>query len=236
MYDISHRLTLYTSSQCFNFLFLSPFSLAGKSNRHANRMLGIFLFAQLMIIFDFECYHLPGHLWLAHVLIYFWLEPHSSCSLGTAFYLYVKSLVFSDFRLQRKHIFHALPFVLCHLLFAFEFYFLPMKSKMALLQRHCTISRDLLDSFQPCCVCPSLAYFLGDLSILKHYRNEIRQQYSSITRYQPFMANFYSLRIYHCMAVKRSRFSFTQLFLEYHRRAPVCKFLGVLFLFQLYLL
>jgi AraC-like DNA-binding protein len=164
----------------FQLVIFVFFLFRKKSNRQANRILGAFLMAQLLIILDFENDHLPGHLAAVYPRLSLVGMPFILLA-APSFYLYVKSLAFSDFRLRRSHLLHTAPFVLAMIFFSFKFYFLPSETKEALLAGARAFPEGFWILFNLAVFAQLLVYFVADLRILKRYRNEIRERYSSIS-------------------------------------------------------
>ncbi len=163
----------------FQLIVFVIFLFQRKNYRQANRILGTFLFAQILMIFNFEVFQLQGYMakGFAHLLM---IGTPAHFIAGPSFYLYVKTLAFADFRLEKKHLLHALPVVLVYLFFSYKFYFLPLDTKKALLTGVVQFPKGFWFIFYLGVFTQLLIYFLADLRILKYYRNEIRQQYSSV--------------------------------------------------------
>lgn len=163
----------------FQLLVFISFLFRRKTNSHANRILGTFLFVQLLIILDFETLHLHQYVLNAHPHLFLIGTPFILLA-APSFYLYVKSLAFTDFRLKSAHLLHALPLVLAYFLFTFKFYFLSADIKRGFLTGAVPFPESFWAIFNLAVFVQLLSYFLVDLRILKHYRDEIRQQYSSV--------------------------------------------------------
>jgi AraC-like DNA-binding protein len=107
-----------------------------------------------------------------------------------SFYLYVKSLAFSDFRLAKKHLLHVLPFILI-LIFLFFFYHIhSIETQRILLKKGLLYSWEYWRILNLAATFQFLTYFIVDLRILKNYREEIRQQYSSVKKINLTWLNF----------------------------------------------
>jgi AraC-like DNA-binding protein len=164
----------------FQLVIFVFFLFRKESNRQANRILGAFLMAQILIIVDFENNHLPGHLDAVYPSLSLVGMPFILLA-APSFYLYVKSLAFTDFRLRRSHLLHTAPFVLAMIFFSFKFYFLPSETKEALLAGAKAFPEGFWILFNLLVFAQLLVYFVADLRILKRYRSEIRERYSSVS-------------------------------------------------------
>jgi len=216
----------------FQLFVFASFLFRRKSNRQANRMLGIFLFSQFMIILDFESYHLPGHPIIESCPFLFLVGTPFFFLVGPSFYFYVRSLAFSDFRLRKKHFFHALPFVLCNALFAFEFYFLPVKLKLGLYSGTVPFPAGYWIVYNVVVFVHLFAYFLADLRILKHYRSEIREQYSSITRINLSWLTFILYAFIIAWLTSVAQFLSRNYFSKFSEELQLMNFLAFFFFFN----
>lgn len=163
----------------FQLLIFIFFLFRKKSNRQSNRILAFFLFVQLLIIYDYESFSLKNY--LIRLSPHFFFIGTSFIFLAApVFYLYVKSLAFTDFRLQKKNILHAVPFISATLLFSFYFHFHSSAVKQSIILNGGFLSREFWIVYNCIVLSQILIYFVVDLNILKNYRKEIRQQYSSV--------------------------------------------------------
>ena len=157
------------------------FLLRRKSNRQSNKILAVFLFVQIMLLFNFECFYnyefvisINPRLFHLGTPFYFLAAP--------SFYLYVKSLTYSDFRLEKKHLLHALPFILVSLFYLFFYHIHSAETQRVLLKNSIIYSWEFWRVVNLAATFQFLTYFIVDLRILKNYREEIMQQYSSIKK------------------------------------------------------
>jgi AraC-like DNA-binding protein len=169
----------------FQLLIFIFFLMRRKSNRAAkyfeqpNKLLSFFLLIQLFLIFNFECFHLQEY--LINVIPHAFYIGIPFLSLAApVFYFYVRSLAFSDFKFRTVDILHIVPFVAVILFFAQRFYFLPSVIKIDLLAKGAVFANNFWIVYNLMLTIQFLAYFIADLRILRYYRDEIRQQYSSV--------------------------------------------------------
>jgi AraC-like DNA-binding protein len=99
-----------------------------------------------------------------------------------SFYLYVKSLAFSDFTLNKRHLFHAMPFLFMVLLFTVTYHIHSAETKRALLESNIFFLQSFGLYFNLIVYIYILGYNLSSLFILRNYRKRIKEEYSSIER------------------------------------------------------
>jgi AraC-like DNA-binding protein len=163
----------------FQLIVFVYFLIRKKSNIQSNRMLALFLFIQLIIILNFEVFHLAKksglivpHLFYAGTPLMFLASP--------VFYLYVKSVAFSDFRFTLKQSIHFALFIAATIAFAILVFPLSAEMKTELVFNR-NNSLDWL--FRACNVVAAIqfaAYFIANWIVLINYRKKIREQYSSV--------------------------------------------------------
>ena len=169
----------------FQILVFVFFLMRRKSNRatefleQPNKLLSIFLVIQLFILFNFECVHLQEYMITVTPHIFFIGIPFFYLA-APVFYFYVRSLVFSDFRFRTVDFLHTLPFMAVIVLFGQRFYFLSSDAKRILLTEGEAFSRTFWIAYNLIFFTQFFIYFLIDLRILKYYREEIKQQFSSV--------------------------------------------------------
>jgi AraC-like DNA-binding protein len=169
----------------FQLLVFIFFLTRRKSNRDSNfweqpnRLLSMFLFIQVFVIFSYECLHLQQD--VIHVSPHlFYLGTPFFYLAAPVFYFYVRSVAFSDFRFRVIDILHAAPFLAVVIIFASRFYFLSSHAKIILLTQGEVFSPQFWIAFNLMFFIQFFVYFLIDIRILKYYRVEIKQQYSSV--------------------------------------------------------
>ena len=168
-------------------IFISLFQLAvfvffllrTKTKKISNRILAVFLFVQIPIIVNFECFRL--------YLIIIEFSPHLFY-LGApfilipapAFYLYVKSRAYSNFKFTKKHISHLLPFLMAVVYLSVVFYFHSGEEKRAILTNGLFDWRLFHLVFNLGTFIQFLIYNISSLIVLRDYRRKLELQYSSI--------------------------------------------------------
>jgi AraC-like DNA-binding protein len=171
--DIINFIALFQLAVFIFFLTLR------KTNRQSNRILSVFLFEQIVMIVNYECFQFyreinafcPDLFFIA-VPIYFLAGP--------TFYFYVKSIAFSDFHLGKRQLIHALPFLLVAFYFIGTFHIYSIVTKQTMLASHDTPFQSIGLFYNLGVHLHILAYNIGSLFILKNYRAKIRQEFSSI--------------------------------------------------------
>lgn len=155
------------------------FLLRSKANIHSNRILALFLFAQMIIVLNFEILNqykyfinITPHLMYLGTPFYFLAPP--------SFYLYIKSVAFKDFTLAKKHLLHGLPFLICTLLFACFVYFLPADIKIIIREGEYKVLDPLMSVLNIALAVQFTLYFAFDIFIIREYRKKIREEYSSV--------------------------------------------------------
>jgi AraC-like DNA-binding protein len=169
----------------FQLLIFIFFLLRRKFNRgtgyweQPNKILSIFLAIQFILIVNFECFHLQEytirltpHVFLIGAPFFMLAAP--------IFYFYVRSLVYSDFHFQKKDVLHILPFAAAIALFTWYFYSLPSDAKIRLITEKPPAVRIFWIVYNIVFIIQYCIYFFVDLRIVHNYRNEIRQQFSSV--------------------------------------------------------
>jgi AraC-like DNA-binding protein len=173
----------------FQLLVFIFFLIRKKSSRQSNKMLAIFLFVQLLIIYDYETFSLKNYL-INISLHLFYICTSFIFLAAPTFYLYVKSLTTANFLLQKKHILHAIPFMLATLIFVFYFHIHSDEIKRAILVGGGSLPSRFWIFYNIIVLSQILIYFVIDLNILKNYRREIRQQYSSVKNINLYWLSF----------------------------------------------
>jgi AraC-like DNA-binding protein len=179
--DIINIIVMFQLLVFIYFLLKRKLNRQSESAGQSNIILAIFLFVQLLIILDFECshlgkdvIHLTPHLFFIGTPFIFLAAP--------LFYLYIRSLTFSDFRFCRRDLLHGVLFGLVILIFAQRFYFLSSGTKETIVTENNLFPIQFWIIYNIILFSQLLFYFLADIRILKYYRREIRQQYSSVSR------------------------------------------------------
>ncbi len=123
-------LGITTTFILFTSFLLALFLLTVKtSNKKANTFLGIYflVFAIHISVFFYHKYiSLPPDLEM--------LRDHISFFTSPMLFLYIISSIYSDFKLNPKHLLHLLPFVIQILIFSPRFYFADTSTRNFLLE------------------------------------------------------------------------------------------------------
>jgi AraC-like DNA-binding protein len=171
----------------FQLLVFILFLMRRKSERSTgywqqpNRLLSLFLLIQVCLLLGYEGIHLQEHvIRITPHLLYLGI-PFMYLA-APVFFLYVRSLAFSDFRFRKADLLHLLPFVAVWCVMAQQFFLLPAEEKITLLAGGREFSQAFWIAFNAVFVIQFSIYFFADLRILRVYREEIRQQYSSVHR------------------------------------------------------
>jgi AraC-like DNA-binding protein len=102
----------------FSHLLVATFLFNLKvGNKLANRMLALYLLATALDISNF----IFGSFYQKHLILDM-LRSMSSLLVGPFLYAYVKSVVFSDFKLRPIHLLHCLPYVITYLVLVPNFF------------------------------------------------------------------------------------------------------------------
>jgi AraC-like DNA-binding protein len=173
--DIINFIALFQLSV---FVF---FLLKRKPGRQANKILGGFLFIQILLLTNFELLRHKEYIsqYSSNV---FYIGNIFILLAGPTFYFYVKSLAFKDFILQKKHILHTIPFFIFALILILNFHIYPSGLKRKLVLENNVMSNTFWLIANIVILSQILIYFIIDLKILKGYRSEIKQQFSSINK------------------------------------------------------
>jgi len=149
------------------------------SNRKSNRFLAVFLFVQIMLLINYECFRYYREVYTFSPHLFFIGQPFIFLA-GPAFYFYVKSLTHSDFLPNKRHFLHTLPFLLVALYFTVSFHIYSAETKRALLDSNKFLFQSYALYFYMAIHIQIFIYNIASLFILKNYRDRIKQEYSSI--------------------------------------------------------
>ncbi len=173
--DIINIIAIFQLTVFVFFLFKK------KSLKQSNKILAAFLLIQIVIIVNFKCFNLYNYVKRISPHVFFVGTPFFFL-VAPVFYLYVKSMVFSDFKLIKKHLLHTLPFDLVIIIFFIYFYRYPAQTKIELLRHHEVFSHGFWLLFNLVMFIQILIYFLLDIKTLNYYKKEIKEQFSSIKK------------------------------------------------------
>lgn len=97
-------------------------------------------------------------------------------------YLYFLSVIYSDFKLKRKHLFHAIPFILVNLALIPRFYIQDFAGKVAYLDANTLSDRLIEIQFSYILVHIQIAaYLVASFLIINKYRRLLLENYSNAT-------------------------------------------------------
>lgn len=172
--DITSFLTGMARISVFVSLLLAFFLFTVKTkNKLANR-----LFAFYLIFFSIDNggIFIDDNFILAHLNLEFFRWTVCVLILP-AFYLYVLSVCFADFRLKQKHLLHAIPFIIINIVFVLSLYFLNDVDKKIFYDH-----RD--QSFQMYLLfivlgIQTVLYSIGIFLTLKKYREIYQENYTN---------------------------------------------------------
>lgn len=117
--DKYNFLQLVSSIGIFIILFLALFLLTVKTKyKLGNRLFAFFLIANAVDASKYLIHHIPEN--FINLEAFRWSIVYL---VPAAFYLYAKSVCFSDFRLKPKHLLHTIPFVAYNLFLMSGIYF-----------------------------------------------------------------------------------------------------------------
>ncbi len=156
------------------FLFFAFFLLTVKTNNKTrNILLALFLIITAIDISSFFYYRfvrLPPDIEILRAFCISFLK-------SPLLYLYVLSLIYTDFRLKAKHVLHAVPFFLSVLILIPGFFMAGTASQQNFLQHAMAMSEiKLLDM---AIHIQSLAYIAAYLVALRKYRTLLLENYAS---------------------------------------------------------
>lgn len=163
-------------------LFVFIFFLLHKRRSLSNRLLSLFFLAQAMGISNYLINRLHDNLYagcphLFHVglpFIYIW---------APALYLYVRSTAYLDFSLRYRHILHFVPFFLLLGYLTIRFHLHNTDVKRILLDSQQVINPHKYKILASMMHMQVITYNLAGLFTLASYRAQLKEQYSSIDRY-----------------------------------------------------
>lgn len=171
----------------FQLLVFAGFLFTQRPYKMSNIFLGIFLFAEAMAEFNAIVYLNYGffnknypHLLLIEIPFYLlW---------GPSIYFFVKSIISNKFKLNVTDIIHVIPFIAVFLFLFFTFYQYSGETKRIILKTQTIYT--YLRIIQYAVFLQILIYNIKSLLILKVYRSELKNNYSSTTKVNLSWLNF----------------------------------------------
>lgn len=167
-------------------LFLFVIFLLNKEvnkNRLSNLLLVAFFICQFMSI--------SNHFILSQRNFFIEITPHMFF-LGTSFpwlwaplfYLYVKSLLYSDFSLRKKDIIHSIPFILFLLYDIFQFHIQSVEEKTTLIANNRFLTLNLSLIINLMITLQISVYLVFVFKMYYNYRKSLKNRQSSIDVHQ----------------------------------------------------
>ncbi|WP_228515082.1 helix-turn-helix domain-containing protein [Flavobacterium sp. MR2016-29] len=172
--NVDGLLSIMSGMSVFVSLLLALFLFTVKTqNKLANR-----LFASYLIVFAID--NIGIFINEDFIRNHFNLEffRWSTCALIIpAFYLYILSVCFTDFRLQIKHLFHAIPFLITNAVFIIRLYFLDNAEKIRFYDHRSQLPE--LYGFQLMLGMQIVFYSIAVFLVLKKYREIYQENYAN---------------------------------------------------------
>ena len=163
----------------FQFLLLA-FYLFGKSGkRTSNRILGLFFLAFALNLFNAFCFRLSPYLLVFHPYLFYIGAPFVFL-LAPLFYFYVLSLAFREFALGRLDFYHLFPFLFFSVYLIVVFHIHPIEVKRDLFTNHQILSEYQWKGLIGLLHLQIIFYLFSIFRLLRSYRAEIKNIYSSI--------------------------------------------------------
>ena len=165
----------------FQFLLFSFFLLTlKKGNRLSNKLFSIFLLSKSLCLTNHFVFRFGRSMavWFPHI---FYIGESFEFLLGPSLYLYARSLAYRDFKLNKRHALHLIPFVIHVIIMSTKFHIYGADTKLRLLQS------GLFSYFEYILNSTSiylhfLIYSAATLTIIYIYRSELKNLYSSIDK------------------------------------------------------
>jgi len=172
--DIDSVLSVMSWISVFVSLLLAFFLLTVKTqNKLANRLFALYL---LLFAIDNIGIFISEDFIRSHFNLEFF--RWTTCALTLpVFYLYTVSVCFTDFRLQTKHLIHAVPFVVVNVFFAFRLYFLSNAEKIEFYDHRSQLIE--LYGLQIILGVQIVVYSIGVFLALKRYKEIYQENYTN---------------------------------------------------------
>lgn len=156
----------------FTHIVLALF-LLGVSSKYqlSNRLLAVFL---LLIAFDLSNFIFPG--FYQTYLNFDMFRANSGLLTPAVLYLYIRSMVYSDFKLKKRDLWHTLPFLVILLLFTPRFFGVDVDAKLVFYQ-HMHSMIEIMLSVITVHIQWAVYLTLGFMVLLKHQK-VLRDNYS----------------------------------------------------------
>jgi AraC-like DNA-binding protein len=182
VFNIHDLVLMMTALQCACFAIL--LLATNPPNNKSNYFLAAFLLAHAFI---------PLHeliLWGADVkMIALNHHPRLFLWIGFAYYidaallyLYIKSLVYHDYALRRRHIFHLVPLTVFILFLTFTFYNHSLSERIALIDDDIYVYSPSYLILDFACKAARIGYCIACLLLIGKYKNQLKTTHSNIER------------------------------------------------------
>ncbi len=166
----------------FQLCLFASFLLAhGRGKRSSNRLLAAFLLSLALPLLSFILYRSSLSFYLGHPYL-FWLGNSAAFLWGPSLYLYARSLIDKRFKLVRSDVLHLAPWLVYGLFKAVRFLVAGRQAQLELLIIGKIYDLDDLLVAGVFLHLVVLAYILATLRLLKRYRAQARNEFSSIDR------------------------------------------------------
>lgn len=180
--DIINFIGIFQLSVFIFFLCLK------KTRRQSNLILAVFLFCQILLLANGEFFRYSREIYAFCPRLFLIGAPFLYLA-APSFYLYVKSLAFSDFKITSKHLFHAFPFIFMVIVFATVYHLRSAETERMLLGGT-TFFRWFRWYYGLLVNVYILGYNLLALRVLSVYRKKIKQEYSFVEHINLSWLNF----------------------------------------------
>lgn len=175
--SVTDLIALTAALQLFIFSF---FLLSLKKGNRINQLLlAAFLFTNAMylagyLLFAFSDYTMPAG---AH---FFFIGTSFGFLFGPLIFLYTKSFIEDNFRLNKRFLLHAIPFIIYNILYAVFYHFEPLSIKIEMLRSGSVLPYSLGFWVNLLMNVQILFYMTITLYLLLKYRNRIKTLYSTV--------------------------------------------------------
>jgi len=173
----------------FQFLLVSIFLITHKNEqRISHKILAVFLLSKTLAIVESTLLTFKASLiGFPHI---FCIARSAIFLFGPALYFYTKSITDRNFKFQRNHLLHLIPFLAYCGFLIFKFHIQSFEIKQQIiLQRYIYTYSEALIIFGFLNL-QTLAYLIAALIVLKNYRTEIKKVFSTVDRINLSWLNF----------------------------------------------
>jgi len=174
----------------FQLVLFIAFLINRSKNRVSNIILTAFFVSQLLGI--------SNHFILSQRDFFLTISPHIfyiglpfTWLWAPFFYLYVKSLFFSDFRLKYKHLLHSIPFLFFLLFSIFNFHVLGFDEKTLLIKSNSIITPQSALLVNILIAIQIAIYIIAAIVMKFNYKNKLKNRQSTINRNQSAWLNIF---------------------------------------------